>query len=338
MSWYRVHNDILENPKLLMLAPSDRWYYLALLSLKSQGILDSFQGNKLDRVVCAKLRLTQAEWEECARRLQEEDLITRGYQPVGWEGRQFTSDNTAERVRKHRAKKKEAASDRSSEAPGSNGDVTLHVTGEGRYRNVSVTPPDTDTDTDKTLSDTAGAVSATVVAKPVDNFQTLGEAYRSPSAEQIIFNRGAALLGQHGITDQAARKFLGMCKQQAGAGRTLDAVVVTLLSQPSGDPKAFMLGVLANQPAEIPRNWEPDSGVVGELEGLGIPIHMIRNARDAFVVWFSDMEIRHSNWPKLFKDWVIRDWERAEFNAQQYRSTLARSAGLTYAKPFQEPA
>jgi hypothetical protein len=176
------------------------------------------------------------------------------------------------------------------------------------------------------------------VAKPVDNFQTLGVDYRSPSAEQIIFNRGAALLGRHGIADQAARKFLGMCKQQAGAGRTLDAVVVTLLSQPAADPKAFILGVLANQPSEIPRNWEPDPGVVGELEGLGISMHMIRNARDAFVVWFSDMEIRHSNWPRLFKDWVIRDWERAEFNAQQYRSNLAQSAGLVYARPFQEPA
>lgn len=200
------------------------------------------------------------------------------------------------------------------------------------YKNI---PVGTD-QKEQTSSD--AAASATRVANAVDNFETLGAAYRSPSAEQIIFNRGAALLGQHGIADQAARRFLGMCKQQSGAGRTLDAVVVTLLSQPSGDPKAFMLGVLANQPAEIPGTWEPDPGVVGELEGLGIPMHMIRNARDAFVVWFSDMEIRHSNWPRLFKDWVIRDWERAEFNAQQYRSNLAKSAGLVYARPFQEPA
>jgi hypothetical protein len=176
------------------------------------------------------------------------------------------------------------------------------------------------------------------VANPVDNFSTVGVDYRSPSCEQLIFNRGARFLGEYGLGDHAARTFLGHCKKIAGVGRTMDALVVAIFSRPAGDPKAFILGVLAKQPQAIPGNWEPDPAAVNELEALSIPTALIRNARDIFVTWFSDMEIRHSDWPRLFREWVIRDWERAEFQIHEYRSRLAKSAGLTYGKPFHEPA
>lgn len=179
--------------------------------------------------------------------------------------------------------------------------------------------------------------SATDVAKPVDNsFQALGNDYQSPSAEKLIFERGTWFLGQHGIDDQAARSFLGMLKSDVGPGRTLDAILVSLISQPAKDPKGFILGVVANQPKPMEAAWQPEATQVGELEGLGVPMGLIRNARDIFVTWFHEQEISHSNWPRLFKDWVIRDWEAAEFQAHLYRTRLAESAGLNYQRPFQE--
>jgi DnaT DNA-binding domain len=312
------------------LAPSDRWYYIALLSLKSQGVLDQFRGNKLDRVVCAKLRLTQAEWEECARRLQEEDLITSKYQPIGWEGRQFTSDSSAERVRRHRAKKGEC-----------NGDVTLHETGNvttmKRYNGVTVTPPDTDTDTDQIQKTPIAAAIAAGAALPVDNFSLLdlGRIYNNPDSESEIFNHGVPLLVRSGVEFGPARNFLQKLINDHGAGQTLDALITCLIDQPT-EPKGYIRAVLAKQGAEIPKDWQPPPPCLSEIAALGVPENIFQQARDVFVIWFREQGIRHNNFPALFVRWCQRDWERAEHNRGAYLQRLRAVAG--FQEEFREPA
>ncbi|MEM1113245.1 MAG: helix-turn-helix domain-containing protein [Pseudomonadota bacterium] len=179
--------------------------------------------------------------------------------------------------------------------------------------------------------------SATGVANSVDNsMQGIGVDYRDQSCEQLIFNRGAAFLGGYGIGNHAARTFMGMCKKKHGLGPTLDALVVAILSRPVDCPKAFILGALKNQPTPMRTDWQPEAHQVTELEAQQIPMALIRHSRDVFVIWFSELEISHSDWPRLFRDWVIREWERAEFKAERYRQWLAKSAGLPFDKPFQE--
>lgn len=201
-TWFRVHNDILDNPKLILIAESDRWRYLGLLSLKSQGVLDQFEGDKLDRVVAAKLRLTPAEWAETRRRLQEENLIDDTVQPVGWDDRQFKSDSSADRVRKHRAKK--AAAQQESGPEPCNDDVTLQrnadETLQKRPSNDTVTGPDTEdrlqsTDKTKIKTSCAELSSSTPAAKsladdspvilklPTNRYGTKGEEYPVTQAE-----------------------------------------------------------------------------------------------------------------------------------------------------------
>jgi hypothetical protein len=58
-----------------------------------------------------------------------------GYRVKNWEKRQFVSDNSSERVKRHRKKAKRQDG---------NANETLH----GRYSNDDVTPPDTESDTD----------------------------------------------------------------------------------------------------------------------------------------------------------------------------------------------
>lgn len=177
-------------------------------------------------------------------------------------------------------------------------------------------------------------------ADSVDNsWQALGNDYQSPSAEKLIFERGVHLLTGHPskpMTEEAARKVLGMCKREVGVGRTLDAVVTTIIADPAGCPKAYLLGVIANQPYPLPENWQPDEGLVGELQTLGMPDQLIREARDVFVVWFRSQEIEHGNWRRLFREWCQRDWDRAEAQQAEYRRRLAASAGMNFQKPFQE--
>jgi hypothetical protein len=221
-TWFRVHNDILDNPKLILIAESDRWRYLGLLSLKSQGVLDQFDGDKLDRVIAAKLRLTPAEWAETKRRLQEENLIDDIIQPVGWEDRQFKSDSSADRVRKHRAKK--ARDKQQGEGEGCNDDVTLHgnddETLQKRPSNDGVTGPEdrlqsTDTENPKTscaelASSTPPAkgpveVSPVVITLPTNRYGTRGEEY---AVTQVHLDQFAELYPAVDVL-QAVRKACG---------------------------------------------------------------------------------------------------------------------------------
>jgi hypothetical protein len=131
VKWFRLYNDVIHNPKLLMLSPGDRWYYIGLLALKQEGVLDRFTGEKLDRAIATQLRLTIVEWEEAARRLEAEELIDEEYQPIGWDDRQYTHDSSAERTRNYRNRLKNKQCDVSD-----------------RHSDVTVTGSDTDTDTD----------------------------------------------------------------------------------------------------------------------------------------------------------------------------------------------
>lgn len=107
MRWLRLWTDVLEDAKLLLLAPGDRWYYIAVLALKRSGLLDERDAPEMrDRKVALKLRLDAPERDELKRRLMEVRLIDKDWQPLGWGKRQFDSDTSAARTRKYRAKKR----------------------------------------------------------------------------------------------------------------------------------------------------------------------------------------------------------------------------------------
>ena len=135
MQWFRLYAGIVDDEKLRLLAFEDRWHYVALLALKCDGILDKgLDRAMLNWQVAVKLGVQLRELEAVANRLEEVGLIdAETFQPLAWDRRQFKSDRSTVRVREFRERKKRAAEQ-----------VASHVT-EG---NVSVTPPDTETDTD----------------------------------------------------------------------------------------------------------------------------------------------------------------------------------------------
>ncbi|GAB5451807.1 MAG: hypothetical protein Hals2KO_21350 [Halioglobus sp.] len=343
MSWYRVHNDILDNPKLLMLAPSDRYYYLAgILSLKSQGVLDEYEGDKLERVICAKLRLTKQEWDECFRRLQEEELVDENCQPINWDKRQFKAASSTERVRKHRAKKKRESSRgaglRGAEPPP---DETLHETfhetpsetlQEG-FRNRSETPTDTDTDTD--YSEPVNTGSATPVAKPVDNsrLSRAEEFYDSPE-DMNLFRVGVSVFAKYRIGEDRARSVIGKLIRDHGKRATIDAVTELVCRTPVGDPIAWLQKILTTPRHEMPLDWNPSPGAVSQLERMGIPYPVINNSRAYFKIWNLERETTSNNFDEWFVEWCIRDFEDAECDA----GIQAAWYGHAAAQEFREPA
>lgn len=130
MQWFRLYNDIVDNHKIRMLAFEDRWHFIAIMACHSQelGGGDEF----FERSLAIKLGVQLRELEEIQRRLMDVNLIDANWIPIGWDDRQFLSDNSKARVKKYREKQR----------------LSKSVTEVKRDCNVTVTVQDTDTDTD----------------------------------------------------------------------------------------------------------------------------------------------------------------------------------------------
>jgi hypothetical protein len=131
MRWFRFYDAVLDDPKVQQLSPElfRIWVNLLCLSSKNSGRLPPVSD------IAFALRLRLATAKSALAKLKLAGLIDadeNGLFPHNWEGRQYTSDSSTERVRRHREKK----------GNGSGNGYT------DRFGNVSETPPDTDTDTE----------------------------------------------------------------------------------------------------------------------------------------------------------------------------------------------
>lgn len=135
LPWFRTYSGIIDNDKIRLVAFEDRWHFIGILACKAQGILDIDAPNQMmRRRVAIKLGVQGAELDEISRRLAEVDLINKkSLQPLGWDRRQYRSDNSTERVRKHRE---------NNESCNVTSPFPKHPDA------ATVTAPDTDTDTD----------------------------------------------------------------------------------------------------------------------------------------------------------------------------------------------
>ena len=129
MPWFRMYHEFATDPKVQMLSEVDQRRFIMLLCLKCCNGDVTLQCNE----IAFQLRVTETEWQATKTRLIEKGLIDEDGQPEAWDKRQYVSDSSAARVRKHREKAK-------------------------RYSNVTETKSnavdtDTDTDTDKKEGD-----------------------------------------------------------------------------------------------------------------------------------------------------------------------------------------
>lgn len=103
--WFRLYNEIIDDKKIRLLAFEDRWHFVALLCMKNSGDLDR-KKSLLDQIVSVGLGVHGADLVSIKKRLTEVGLIDSNWQPLAWNVRQFKSDASTERVKKHREKKK----------------------------------------------------------------------------------------------------------------------------------------------------------------------------------------------------------------------------------------
>lgn len=145
LPWFRLHTDIIDDEKIRLLAFEDRWHFVALMCCKRSGLLDKGDPpDLLRRKLSVKLGLAMRELEAAVLRIAEVGLIcNETFQPIAWDDRQFLSDNSSDRVKRHRDRVK-------------------------RFSNVSVTPPETDTEPDDRAESTASAAKKRGTRLPDD--------------------------------------------------------------------------------------------------------------------------------------------------------------------------
>lgn len=146
--WFRMYDEMLDDPKVQMLSPElfKTWINLLAVASRNNGILPTVE--KLSFA----LRVSKHEMQSRIEELVLAELIDiradKKLEPHNWQQRQWKSDDSAERVRKHRASKQSR-----------NDDVT-----------VTVTPPEADTETDTEADNLALAPSARAEGSSFNNF------------------------------------------------------------------------------------------------------------------------------------------------------------------------
>jgi len=161
--WFRFYADAMRNPKVARLSDKDYriWTELLAMAAENDGRIPPLEDLKhllkrrldhlsssVDRLITGRLIVPLGD----------------GYAPHGWEERQYKSDTSTERVRKHRR----------------SGNVSDAVT---------ETPPDTDTETDVSVAKATAASG-----DPDKVFWDSAKGYLGPSKGGLI----GKLAGEYG--------------------------------------------------------------------------------------------------------------------------------------------
>lgn len=115
MAWFRMYDEVLDDPKVQRLTPTQfrTWVNLLCLSKRGNGVLPS----NLD--VAFALRISESKAVEVVAELIEAELFDvteSGVEPHKWGDRQYTSDVSTERVQRFR-KRLETVSETPGETP-----------------------------------------------------------------------------------------------------------------------------------------------------------------------------------------------------------------------------
>jgi hypothetical protein len=132
-TWFRLYNDVINDPKVQLLPKALRWAWIEMLCLasKNDGVLPPVE--QIAFAVRSSVNDTQSDLDELILAGLIDIAPDGRLTPHNWSERQFVSDNSTERSRKHRENKKKREG---------NGNATLHATPPDQTR------PESDTDSE----------------------------------------------------------------------------------------------------------------------------------------------------------------------------------------------
>ena len=127
--WFRMYHEFATDPKVQMLSEADQRRYIMLLCLCCSNVNETLH----DDAYAFQLRISIDEWMRTKEELIAKNLIDETGMPSSWNKRQYVSDSSTARVKRHREKVKQQ------------GNVTCNK----KETKTNVIDTDTDTDTEK---------------------------------------------------------------------------------------------------------------------------------------------------------------------------------------------
>lgn len=133
--WFRMYAEFATDAKVQSMSEAMQRRLMMLLCLRCSDVLATLQDDELQFA----MHIGNEELAETKALFMRKGFIDDAWNLLNWDKRQFNSDSSTERSRKHREAKKAAA--------------TVIETS----RNVAATPPDTETDTEKEPNGSVGS-------------------------------------------------------------------------------------------------------------------------------------------------------------------------------------
>jgi hypothetical protein len=247
--WLRLYTEIRNDRKLRRLSPAQRWLWVVILTiakespkpgylLLSEGVPVTIEDLADDAAIPLDEVKSGIEAFVAQRMLEQVDGVWR---LVNWDKRQFSSDSSTERVRKHRRKKQQ------------------NETLQDRYSNVTETPPETDKQTnrdrDRDIDQGSCLTTATAQCAEAD-----GDA--PPTNKDLIAELTGAYRAIEGIKPaKGDYAFVGALYNQYGYDQVLTAINKLQMAaavQQLEKPLLYLKGILEKQEREPPKKHKVD--------------------------------------------------------------------------------
>ena len=100
--WFRMYSEFATDPKVQMLSEADQRRFVMVLCMRCSNDNVTLH----DTEIAFQLRISNEQWAATKAVFLAKNLINEDNTPTAWDKRQFASDSSAERVARHRAKKK----------------------------------------------------------------------------------------------------------------------------------------------------------------------------------------------------------------------------------------
>lgn len=247
MKWFRVYDDIIDDPKILRLSLEFRWFYVGILSISSR---QSVRGNLPDVAdIALHLRISEARTRKVLDTLMtagfiDQDPQGKGLRVHGWDSRQFKSDDVTQRWREHKRRKGANV----GANVGANGAQTDQI--QNRYRTEPPYPPDGGGD--------GGDISEEVTVTTVTSRGGHDEV--TAMSRDAVVDFGRKTMGDRFDLEHLGQKLSGWRAANYPDAWIMDAILVANCKAEINGTASFINGCLRRwkkqggpDPGEVPR-------------------------------------------------------------------------------------
>lgn len=108
MDWFRLYAEFATDPKVQMMSEALQRRLLMLFCLQCSNGIETFHETERETAIAFALRISETELAETKDVFLRRGFIHEDWTLANWDKRQYVSDSSTERVRKHREAKKHA--------------------------------------------------------------------------------------------------------------------------------------------------------------------------------------------------------------------------------------